>query len=843
MWFLWLPLNGWAPFVSIILYNLWIVWHGWCAEKKKKGILWHFYGAEIPFRVFSTILHLTVFPWVFRFNPSPWAPQMTMTTAPAPFVNFIVFKLLIEGIMILLLADILLNFKIVKKILLLEESKRTRTGHIVSTSLLFGLIFWILSGLADYLFYKDKVNFLLSLENPTLADFLILKVPLHELFIRIIYIFTCVIAGVIVAKRISRHRESKELYRSLVENINLGITLIDQDHNIVMANKAQGKMLNKAPSEFCGEKCYDEFEKRDHVCPHCPGVAAMKEGAPKEVITQGQRDDGSTITVNIKAFPLQAENRLQKGFIEVVEDISEQLKTEQDLAAEKERLAVTLRSIGDGVITTDISGTILLLNKVAENLTGWSNKEAVGLPLQEVFHIIDKQTREECENPVENIIHSGKYFGPAKDIILVAKNGKELSVGDNGSPILDANDDIVGVVIVFRDITEQIKTEKELLKIKKLESIGLLAGGIAHDFNNILAAILGNVNLAALDPNLLPDTKKLLDEAEKASLRAKGLTQQLLTFAKGGEPVTETASLESVIKDSANFVLHGDKVVCHYNIPKELWLVDIDKGQMSQVIQNIVLNASHAMPEGGTIQVSCKNSDALHEEKINLPCDKKFVELTITDSGIGIPANLIEKIFDPYFSTKQEGSGLGLAISHSIINKHNGHVAVKSVPGFGTTFILYIPASAYQQEKEKRDELIEGKGGHNKARIMVMDDEEQIRDIAKSMLSKIGHEVLLVRDGVEALKLYKEYQNSNEKIDIVIMDLTIPGGMGGQDAVQEVLAIDPDATVIVSSGYSNDPIMANCQEYGFCAAIAKPYQFKELARVVNQVMRLGSNSF
>ena len=629
--------------------------------------------------------------------------------------------------------------------------------------------------------------------------------------------------------------ESKELYRSLVENINMGITLIDQDHNIVMANAAQGKMFNKATSEFTGKKCFQEFEKGDHICSHCPGVTAMKEGCPKETIGQGQRDDGSTFFVNIKAFPLQGKNGENKGFIEVVEDITEQLKTQQNLAAEKERLAVTLRSIGDGVITTDISGNIVLLNKVAENLTGWSNEEAAGRPLKEVFHIINEQTREICENPVAKVISSGQIVGLANHTALVARDGTERSIADSGAPILDDQSNIIGVVLVFRDVTEQIKTEKELLKVKKLESISVLAGGIAHDFNNILAAILGNINLALFDTDLKGKTKKFLSEAEKASLRARDLTQQLLTFAKGGEPVKESSSLESVIKDSANFVLHGDKVACRYDIPENLWLVDIDKGQISQVVQNIVLNASHAMPNGGTIQIICENIDPLHTESAFLPRDKKFVRVTITDSGIGIPKNVIDKIFDPYFSTKQEGSGLGLAISHSIITKHNGHISVQSTPGVGTTFTIYLPVSAHQQEKEKREETIEE--GKVKAKIMVMDDEELIRGVAQSMLSLMGHEVVLVQDGTEALELYREQSDSGEPIDIIIMDLTIPGGMGGKDAVKEILAFDPHAKVIVSSGYSNDPAMANCQEYGFVAAVVKPYQLQELAKVINQVLR------
>ena len=605
-----------------------------------------------------------------------------------------------------------------------------------------------------------------------------------------------------------------------------------EDGTFVYVNDAACRSLGYSREELMAMSVsdFDPNFPRDAWTNHWED---LKERGSIAVETLHQTKDGRFFPVEIIATFMEYEGK--EFNCSFVRDITERKQVEKKLADEKERLAVTLRSIGDGVITTDISGKVVLLNKISEELTGWSNEEAVGRPLEEVFHIINEKTREICENPVTKIVSSGQIVGLASYTVLVAKDGREWSIADSGAPILDDESNIVGVVIVFRDVTEQIRTEKEILKVKKLESVGVLAGGIAHDFNNILVAILGNINLALLDVNLKEKTKNLLSEAEKASLRAKDLTQQLLTFAKGGEPVTELSSLENIIKESANFVLRGDKVACHYDIPEDLWLVDIDKGQMSQVIQNIVLNASHAMPEGGIIQITCENIDCLHVESVSLPCNKKFVGVTITDSGTGIPANVIDKIFDPYFSSKQEGSGLGLAISHSIITKHKGHIAVESTPSVGTTFTIYIPASIYKQKLEKREEksIKECKG---KAKIMVMDDDAMIRDIAQSMLSLLGHEVVLVQDGVEALALYREHSDASKPIDIVIMDLTIPGGMGGQDAVKEVLAFDPDARIIVSSGYSTDPIMANCQKYGFCAAIVKPYQLQELTKVINQVM-------
>jgi PAS domain S-box-containing protein len=520
--------------------------------------------------------------------------------------------------------------------------------------------------------------------------------------------------------------------------------------------------------------------------------------------------------------------------MEIAINITPRKKAEDDLAAEKEQLAVTLRSIGDGVITTDTRSRVVLLNTVAETLTGWSQQEAQGRPLTEIFNIIHEQTRKPCDNPAEKVLASGKIIGLANHTTLIARDGKERKIADSAAPIRDRAAWVIGVVLVFRDVTEKQRNEKELTKVKKLESVGVLAGGIAHDFNNILVAILGNISLALLDGNLEEKTRKLLSEAEKASIRAKGLTQQLLTFSKGGEPVKQTTSIAAIIQESADFVLHGSNVACRYSLPEDLWLVDIDKGQMSQVIQNIIINANHAMPDGGIIEVNCENVETLAIPGVSLPCPNRYIKITISDNGIGIPKSLIDKIFDPYFTTKEEGSGLGLAVTHSIIAKHNGFISVESQQGEGTTFTLYLPASIREQQKE--DSKTNKETSVNTAKIMVMDDEKMVRDIAKAILVMLGHDVILAANGEEAVELYKKESDSGKPVDIIIMDLTIPGGMGGESAVQEIRAINPEAKVIVSSGYSNDPVMAHYQDYGFSATLVKPFQVQDIIDAINKLL-------
>jgi PAS domain S-box-containing protein len=520
--------------------------------------------------------------------------------------------------------------------------------------------------------------------------------------------------------------------------------------------------------------------------------------------------------------------------LEVATDITVRKLAEAKLSEETERLAVTLRSIGDGVITTDAQGKVVLINRVAETLTGWNSREAQGRPLAEVFRITSGKTRQSIDSLMEKILSSREIAGLADDTVLISTSGQKRNIADSGAPIRDEKGKIIGLVLVFRDITRQLRTDQELSKVKKLESIGVLAGGIAHDFNNILAAILGNIDLSLMDTQISGTTRELLREAVKASRRARDLTQQLLTFAKGGEPIKQAASLAEIIRDSADFVLRGDRVSCHYVFPDDLWLVDIDKGQVSQVVQNIILNASNAMPDGGVIEVSCENMGAGMSADLGLPQDMDFVKMCIQDCGVGIPANVLNNIFDPYFSTKQEGSGLGLAITHSIVKKHGGSISVESTPGVGTTFTVYLPASQQQSLSVAREE--EQGEGPGQLRILVMDDDEQVRNITRAMLEQMGHEVVLAGNSEAALRLYEKAVADGSPMDLVIMDLTVPGGMGGREAVQEILSINPKAKVVVASGYSNDPVMANFKKYGFRAAIAKPFQFTELGRVISQLV-------
>jgi two-component system, cell cycle sensor histidine kinase and response regulator CckA len=390
------------------------------------------------------------------------------------------------------------------------------------------------------------------------------------------------------------------------------------------------------------------------------------------------------------------------------------------------------------------------------------------------------------------------------------------------------------VQIVAIDISERKQMEKELINVQKIESLGILAGGIAHDFNNILTGILGNIELAIAYSNPEREEYRFLDNAHSASNRAKELTHKLLTFSKGGVPLTESATLSGIITDSVDFVLSGSSIKYDFTIPDDLWPVDIDIVQFRQVIENLTINANQAMPNGGTFTIHAENVNEDARELLPLR-SRKYIKLTIKDQGIGISDNDIPNIFDPYFTTKDGGSGLGLATTYSIIKKHNGSISVSSEIGVGTTFTIYVPAS---DEEPSKDNAVAEKPKTGQGKILVMDDDEVVRLVAVQMLETLGFTSVTANDGNEAIKYYMAAYESGDPFDGVIIDLTIRGGMCGEETINKLLELDPEIKAIVSSGYSNSPVMANYREYGFSGIIKKPYNLCEISECLSSLIDL-----
>ncbi|MBL0700608.1 MAG: response regulator [Desulfosarcina sp.] len=502
---------------------------------------------------------------------------------------------------------------------------------------------------------------------------------------------------------------------------------------------------------------------------------------------------------------------------------------EMELKRSKEWLSTVLKSIGDAVITTDNKSRVTFMNQGAENLTGWSREDASGRHLTKVFNIVNEHTHDVAKNPVNKVLETGLVAGLDNHTILISQDGSTRSIDDSAAPVKDEKGNISGVVLVFRDTTERRRIEQERLKTQKIESLGILAGGIAHDFNNILTGILGNITLSKMYLDANDKAYNKLDEAEKASLRAKDLTQQLLTFARGGAPIKEIVSIQKIIEESASFALSGSNVKCYCAIPDDLRPLKADASQLSQVISNLVINADQAMPQGGGITITVENIDIDNKSGTSMR-PGQYIKINVKDLGHGIPNEYLAKIFDPYFTTKHAGNGLGLATVFSIIKRHNGYIFVESEIGKGTTFFIYLPVLTETIIHKKKKNIITGKG-----RVLVMDDEAMVLEVSRAMIESLGYETSFAENGAEAVAKYKEAMDRGKPFDIVILDLTVQGGMGGRGAIKRLLEIDPQVKAIVSSGYSVDSAMAKFEEYGFIDMLAKPYKLETLSKILHRV--------
>jgi signal transduction histidine kinase/ActR/RegA family two-component response regulator len=446
---------------------------------------------------------------------------------------------------------------------------------------------------------------------------------------------------------------------------------------------------------------------------------------------------------------------------------------------------------------------------------------------------VDERTEEAFVSPVKKVLESGKVVNLSNHALLIGKNGSRKCIEDSAAPIM-FNEKIIGVVLVFRDVTNKKKTEKEILKIEKLQTVGQLAGGIAHDFNNILTGVYGNISLAKLFLDKPEKLKELLEKAETSLEKAKSLTKQLLTFSKGGAPIKELTSIESCIKESVDFVLSGSNIKVHYDFEENLQNVEIDQGQISQVFQNLALNAKEAMPTGGDIFVSIKNFRSDNSDKFLL--SGNYIEITFKDTGIGIDREILPYIFEPFFTTKESGSGLGLATCFSIIQNHDGFITVDSAKGMGTVFKIYLPATDKKIEKKQINDFLDEKITDKEIYVLLMDDNEEICELAKDILSMMNCKTDIVYDGKEAVERYSNALKKGKKYDIVILDLTVPGGMGGKEAVKQLIDIDPNVKAVVSSGYSNDPVIQNYKEFGFEYVLVKPYTISQVEKMIKSLI-------
>lgn len=668
-------------------------------------------------------------------------------------------------------------------------------------------------------------------------------------------------------KREETLRESEKKYRGIVEAAQEGIVLFDPEFRILFANEMLARMLGANAKKLLGRSLL-EFIDRESQASAMINMKKRVAGIAEVVEYRFIYSDGSKFWVNANASPVlddkgkficvmfmitditahkQAETALKKSHAKLEQkvkkrtaelsraneilqqEIAERLQAQRSLA-ESEAFYRTLVENANEAIIVIKNRVIKFANPMAEKVLSCSTKKMITLPFREFVHPDDRHLISER---IEKRLHKGKLENPF-NYRIIDHDGNVKYIQENSVDIKWEGGS--AILALLTDITLLKKMEDEIYKADKLDAVGVLAGGIAHDFNNYLAVISANINLAKLysTDNNLAKTLEKLENMERATLRAKNLSGQLFTFARGGLPVKEKVSPGPLLEENIKFALSGSPVRPIILLAKNLFLVEVDTGQLSQVLHNIIINAVQAMPEGGTLGVRAKNVNLTATGKgssVPLPAGP-YIEITITDEGTGIPEKYMQKIFDPFFTTKDKGRGLGLATTYSIIKKHSGHISVESSMGVGTSFTIHLPAVDGIEDPQPADtDLLPGTG-----KILLMDDEEDLLHVMGDSLSALGYDITLSRDGRQAIKLYARAQEQKQPFDLVILDLTIPGGLGGKQTIKKLLALDPAVKAIVISGYSDDPVLARYHDFGFKGMVEKPFTVAELSQIVGKVI-------
>ena len=626
-------------------------------------------------------------------------------------------------------------------------------------------------------------------------------------------------------------RESEARFSAVFRASPVGISISRiADGRVVDANDAFLNIFGLEREEVIGRtsnelRLWADPEERDRM------VNILREkGRIEDFEVKFRRESGEGGDLLISAEPIELAG--EQYWLGLLSDITKRKRVEEALRQREEFIRSVLDNVDEGFLVIDRDYRIIIANKAFCSWGATQLDDLIGRRCHEVSHKTLRPCYEEGEDcAVRRIFETGE---PHTALHKHQDAGGEIMyVETRAFPLKDSSGVITSVIETVHNITERHLLEEERLKTQKLEAIGTLAGGIAHDFNNLLQGVFAYISLAKISLDHKGKAFARLEQAEKALNMSVNLATQLLTFSRGGKPVRKRIALGAVIENAANFALSGSRSVSRLDIAKDLWYVEADEGQVGQVIQNIVLNANEAMPDGGTVAITAANVDIPAAGNPLLPDGGKFVRLAIGDSGVGIPKEYLSKIFDPYFTTKQKGSGLGLATSYSIVRNHGGLLEVTSELNKGSTFFIYLPASGAEEGENPRPlaPLVARRG-----KILVMDDEEIIRGAAEELIGSLGHEVESAEDGEDAIKKFMQARESGRPFDVVILDLTVRGGMGGDQTIKKLRELDPNIKAIVSSGYADNEVVSDCRSYGFMAYLSKPYTIDALADSLNTLM-------
>ncbi len=619
-------------------------------------------------------------------------------------------------------------------------------------------------------------------------------------------------------------RESETRYRSVIENQTEVISRWLPDGAVVFVNDAYCRFFGRRREDVLGKSFFTRLPAGEEQRMRAHVAGFSRENPTQTIEHRVELADGTTRWYQWANSALfDAAGNLTE-IQSTGRDVTDRRQIETERVHQLGMFRSILESSPDGILVIDADGKVLTYNQRFVQIwnppAGWDTDL---LPAERRMTMARLTTDAPLFWRELNEVLTHPEMTNSHIIQTVAGRTIERS----STPYREGNA-IVGRIWNYRDITAQQRQQETQLQSQKLEAVGLLAGGIAHDFNNALTIILGNVTLARQEVEGRGEASERLAMAESACLRARSLTQQLLTFSRGGAPIKRMLSLTPLLRDTITLALRGSGVICDSDFTADLWPVEADEGQIRQMWLSLMLNAKEAMLEGGKIEVCAQNTAPAD------PDADRWITLTLRDHGVGIAPDLMPRIFDPYFSTKSRGRGLGLPTAYSIVRDHGGQISIESQPGQGTTVTVRLPAL----QGAPQAVVSSGAAAPTRAlRILIMDDEDFVREIAGRLLKRIGHSTTLAADGAEAIKLYVEAQAAGQPFDVTIMDIVVPDGMGGQEAAQRILAIDPKAKLIVSSGYSNDPIMADFRRYGFSSVAPKPYKMEELYHAVDECLQ------
>ena len=610
---------------------------------------------------------------------------------------------------------------------------------------------------------------------------------------------------------------------------------LDSKGTVILANKKACSILEYEHSEIIGQNWFDNFlpinlrkDVKEVFTLLMEGKGNTVEYYENPVLTKS----GKECIIEWHNTYLTNDKNEITGSLSSGNDISNKLIIQNKLKENEEKLRILFNSTSDLIALCDENSNALWFN-LSWKKTFSTNNNSNNLKNPPLFNFINENDKNVIKSSWKKMINEQISIS---NIQFKVKQ-KEYSNNIYSASIYPA--EVLGQMryyFIAKNITYLKKMEDEILKTRKLESLGILAGGIAHDFNNFLQGIIGNIYIIKKYEKLSSKGIECLKDIDCACTQAKSLAQQLLTFSKGGSPVKKTSSIENLIIESSEFVIKGSNCKCDFSISKNLWHTIIDKGQINQVISNLVINARQAMPFGGKIEIHVKNYTA-DNSVFAVLTDGNYIKISIIDQGAGIPEKYLDKIFDPYFSTKQSGSGLGLSTCYSIINNHNGLITIDSEPEIGTNATIYLPASDEKNDiKLKQRKNFKFKPGR---RVLAMDDEKIVRNFIERTLIQNGFDCILSKCGEDAVNIYKKSLKTKQKINAVLLDLTVPGNMGGLEALKAILEFDKNANAIVMSGYSNDHIMANYKDYGFKGILNKPFKPEDIFSVLEEIVSIN----